>query len=192
MLSFAEALSWTCFPHLTFCYVFFQPTPVGSVHVDSGASAITRESHTHRDRPSQQPLRNQVCVGPSLFQKSPFFMANIKIQILQLLHLSVYTEIKDKGLSVTHYCGAAFQHPSGLCNSTEMWPGVLHEASTPEKLGLSKSVGWKGQSATGPKTQWMDRVAHFGSHLQSRVELSPIPVFPCWLRKVGNLDFQLT
>ncbi|XP_045666705.1 casein kinase I isoform X5 [Ursus americanus] len=37
------------------------PTPVGSVHVDSGASAITRESHTHRDRPSQQqPLRNQV------------------------------------------------------------------------------------------------------------------------------------
>uniref|UniRef100_A0A8C5Z630 non-specific serine/threonine protein kinase n=1 Tax=Marmota marmota marmota TaxID=9994 RepID=A0A8C5Z630_MARMA len=26
------------------------PTPVGSVHVDSGASAITRESHTHRDR----------------------------------------------------------------------------------------------------------------------------------------------
>uniref|UniRef100_A0A8D1MC07 non-specific serine/threonine protein kinase n=1 Tax=Sus scrofa TaxID=9823 RepID=A0A8D1MC07_PIG len=36
------------------------PTPVGSVHVDSGASAITRESHTHRDRPSQQPIRNQV------------------------------------------------------------------------------------------------------------------------------------
>ncbi|XP_036048545.1 casein kinase I isoform X2 [Onychomys torridus] len=35
------------------------PTPVGSVHVDSGASAITRESHAHRDRPSQQPLRNQ-------------------------------------------------------------------------------------------------------------------------------------
>lgn len=38
-----------------------QPTPVGSVHVDSGASAITRESHAHRERPSQQqPLRNQV------------------------------------------------------------------------------------------------------------------------------------
>ncbi|XP_056664314.1 casein kinase I isoform X6 [Monodelphis domestica] len=37
------------------------PTPVGSVHVDSGTSAITRESHTHRERPSQQqPLRNQV------------------------------------------------------------------------------------------------------------------------------------
>uniref|UniRef100_A0A8C4TAF5 non-specific serine/threonine protein kinase n=1 Tax=Erpetoichthys calabaricus TaxID=27687 RepID=A0A8C4TAF5_ERPCA len=37
------------------------PTPVGSVHIDSGASAITRESHVHRDRPSQQqPLRNQV------------------------------------------------------------------------------------------------------------------------------------
>ncbi|MBN3276771.1 KC1G1 kinase, partial [Polyodon spathula] len=36
------------------------PTPMGSVHVDSGTSAITRESHTHRDRPSQQqPLRNQ-------------------------------------------------------------------------------------------------------------------------------------
>ncbi|MBN3277218.1 KC1G1 kinase, partial [Polyodon spathula] len=35
------------------------PTPVGSVHVDSGTSAITRESHAHRDRPSQQPLRNQ-------------------------------------------------------------------------------------------------------------------------------------
>ncbi|MGH0125362.1 UNVERIFIED_CONTAM: hypothetical protein FKN15_028743 [Acipenser sinensis] len=36
------------------------PTPVGSVHVDSGTSAITRESHVHRDRPSQQqPLRNQ-------------------------------------------------------------------------------------------------------------------------------------
>ncbi|XP_053497427.1 casein kinase I isoform X2 [Ictalurus furcatus] len=37
------------------------PTPVGSVHVDSGASAITRESHANRERPSQhQPLRNQV------------------------------------------------------------------------------------------------------------------------------------
>ncbi|XP_043839217.1 casein kinase I isoform X12 [Dromiciops gliroides] len=37
------------------------PTPVGSVHVDSGTSAITRESHAHRERPSQQqPLRNQV------------------------------------------------------------------------------------------------------------------------------------
>nr|XP_033775859.1 casein kinase I isoform X1 [Geotrypetes seraphini]XP_033775860.1 casein kinase I isoform X1 [Geotrypetes seraphini]XP_033775861.1 casein kinase I isoform X1 [Geotrypetes seraphini] len=37
------------------------PTPVGSVHVDSGTSAITRDSHAHRERPSQQqPLRNQV------------------------------------------------------------------------------------------------------------------------------------
>ncbi|KAM5170778.1 casein kinase I isoform 3-T4 [Mantella aurantiaca] len=37
------------------------PTPVGSVHVDSGTSAITRDSHVHRERPSQtQPLRNQV------------------------------------------------------------------------------------------------------------------------------------
>ncbi|XP_031411049.1 casein kinase I isoform X3 [Meleagris gallopavo] len=36
------------------------PTPVGSVHVDSGTSAITRDSHVHRDRPSQQALRNQV------------------------------------------------------------------------------------------------------------------------------------
>ncbi|XP_072469733.1 casein kinase I isoform X2 [Notamacropus eugenii] len=36
------------------------PTPVGSVHVDSGTSAVTRESHAHRERPSQQqPLRNQ-------------------------------------------------------------------------------------------------------------------------------------
>ncbi|XP_015727812.1 casein kinase I isoform X1 [Coturnix japonica] len=35
------------------------PTPVGSVHVDSGTSAITRDSHIHRDRPSQQALRNQ-------------------------------------------------------------------------------------------------------------------------------------
>ncbi|XP_031425390.1 casein kinase I isoform X4 [Clupea harengus] len=36
------------------------PTPVGSVNVDSGASAITRESQTNRDRPSQQqPARNQ-------------------------------------------------------------------------------------------------------------------------------------
>ncbi|KAM7151295.1 casein kinase I isoform 2-T3 [Macrochelys suwanniensis] len=35
------------------------PTPVGSIHVDSGASAITRDSHAHRDRPSQQhALRN--------------------------------------------------------------------------------------------------------------------------------------
>uniref|UniRef100_A0A8C1TDB7 Protein kinase domain-containing protein n=1 Tax=Cyprinus carpio TaxID=7962 RepID=A0A8C1TDB7_CYPCA len=40
------------------------PTPVGSVHVDSGASAITRESHAHRDRPSQhQPLRNQTAIS---------------------------------------------------------------------------------------------------------------------------------
>uniref|UniRef100_A0A8C6WPJ1 Casein kinase 1, gamma 1 n=1 Tax=Neogobius melanostomus TaxID=47308 RepID=A0A8C6WPJ1_9GOBI len=37
------------------------PTPVGSVHIDPGASAITRESHAHRERPSQhQPVRNQV------------------------------------------------------------------------------------------------------------------------------------
>uniref|UniRef100_A0AAY5EWM4 non-specific serine/threonine protein kinase n=1 Tax=Electrophorus electricus TaxID=8005 RepID=A0AAY5EWM4_ELEEL len=37
------------------------PTPVGSVPVDSGASAVTRETHTNRERPSQhQPLRNQV------------------------------------------------------------------------------------------------------------------------------------
>ncbi|XP_072236171.1 casein kinase I isoform X5 [Leuresthes tenuis] len=37
------------------------PTPVGSVHIDSGASAVTRESHPHRDRPSQHPpVRNQV------------------------------------------------------------------------------------------------------------------------------------
>uniref|UniRef100_A0A8K9V1P0 non-specific serine/threonine protein kinase n=1 Tax=Oncorhynchus mykiss TaxID=8022 RepID=A0A8K9V1P0_ONCMY len=37
------------------------PTPVGTVNMDSGASAITRESHPHRDRPSQhQPMRNQV------------------------------------------------------------------------------------------------------------------------------------
>ncbi|XP_041917946.1 casein kinase I isoform X2 [Alosa alosa] len=36
------------------------PTPVGSVNVESGASAITRESHTYRDRPSQQQaFRNQ-------------------------------------------------------------------------------------------------------------------------------------
>ncbi|CAJ0919833.1 unnamed protein product, partial [Ranitomeya imitator] len=36
------------------------PTPVGSIHVDSGTSAITRDSHAHRERPSQtQPLRNQ-------------------------------------------------------------------------------------------------------------------------------------
>ncbi|XP_034639627.1 casein kinase I-like [Trachemys scripta elegans] len=35
------------------------PTPVGSIPVDSGASAITRDSHAHRDRPSQQhALRN--------------------------------------------------------------------------------------------------------------------------------------
>ncbi|XP_068266279.1 casein kinase I isoform X6 [Nyctibius grandis] len=37
------------------------PTPVGSVHVDSGTSAVTRDSHIHRDRPSQQALRNQNC-----------------------------------------------------------------------------------------------------------------------------------
>ncbi|KAE8297562.1 Casein kinase I isoform gamma-1 [Larimichthys crocea] len=37
------------------------PTPVGSVHIDSGASGVTRESHAHRDRPSQHPpIRNQV------------------------------------------------------------------------------------------------------------------------------------
>lgn len=42
-------------------YCFPQPTPVGSVHIDSGASAVTRESHPHRDRPSQNPpIRNQV------------------------------------------------------------------------------------------------------------------------------------
>lgn len=43
-----------------------QPTPVGSVHIDSGASAVTRETHPHRDRPSQHPpIRNQVRPVPS-------------------------------------------------------------------------------------------------------------------------------
>uniref|UniRef100_A0A9J8CBF0 Small ribosomal subunit protein eS17 n=1 Tax=Cyprinus carpio carpio TaxID=630221 RepID=A0A9J8CBF0_CYPCA len=47
------------------------PTPVGSVHVDSGASAITRESHAHRDRPSQhQPLRNQGRVRTKTVKKA--------------------------------------------------------------------------------------------------------------------------
>ncbi|CAF99904.1 unnamed protein product, partial [Tetraodon nigroviridis] len=41
-----------------------QPTPVGSVHIDSGASAVTRETHAHRDRPSQHPpIRNQTAVS---------------------------------------------------------------------------------------------------------------------------------
>ncbi|KAM9275575.1 casein kinase I isoform 1-T1 [Morus bassanus] len=40
------------------------PTPVGSVHVDSGTSAVTRDSHVHRDRPSQQALRNQKTKKP--------------------------------------------------------------------------------------------------------------------------------
>uniref|UniRef100_A0A8C8I1W8 non-specific serine/threonine protein kinase n=1 Tax=Oncorhynchus tshawytscha TaxID=74940 RepID=A0A8C8I1W8_ONCTS len=40
------------------------PTPVGAVNVDSGASAITRESNANRDRPSQQqPLRNQTAAS---------------------------------------------------------------------------------------------------------------------------------
>ncbi|XP_029624095.1 casein kinase I isoform X1 [Salmo trutta] len=40
------------------------PTPVGTVNMDSGASAITRESHPHRDRPSQhQPIRNQTAAS---------------------------------------------------------------------------------------------------------------------------------
>ncbi|XP_020949514.1 casein kinase I isoform X1 [Sus scrofa] len=155
------------------------PTPVGSVHVDSGASAITRESHTHRDRPSQQPIRNQVCVGPTLFQKFPFFVANTKSQITQILCLNIYTEIKNKGLTITHCCDVAFQYPPVLCNGTEVWPSVLYEASTPEKLGLSESAGRKGQYTTGPQTYWWDRAACFGYHLQSSVEFSPVLVFPC-------------
>ncbi|XP_067090285.1 casein kinase I-like isoform X2 [Osmerus mordax] len=39
------------------------PTPVGSAHVDSGASAITRESHANRERAMQQPLRNQTAAS---------------------------------------------------------------------------------------------------------------------------------
>ncbi|XP_076012452.1 casein kinase I isoform X1 [Genypterus blacodes] len=40
------------------------PTPVGSVHIDSGASAVTRDSHPHRDRPSQHPpIRNQTAAA---------------------------------------------------------------------------------------------------------------------------------
>ncbi|XP_063737231.1 casein kinase I isoform X2 [Eleginops maclovinus] len=40
------------------------PTPVGSVHIDSAASAVTRESHPHRDRPSQHPpIRNQTAAS---------------------------------------------------------------------------------------------------------------------------------
>ncbi|CAB1338987.1 unnamed protein product [Coregonus sp. 'balchen'] len=40
------------------------PTPVGTVNMDSGASAITRESHPHRERPSQhQPMRNQTAAS---------------------------------------------------------------------------------------------------------------------------------
>lgn len=51
----------------TNCYSC-QPTPVGSVHIDSAASGVTRDSHAPRDRPAQhQPIRNQVCHGFSTF-----------------------------------------------------------------------------------------------------------------------------
>ncbi|KAK1788816.1 hypothetical protein P4O66_002623 [Electrophorus voltai] len=47
------------------------PTPVGSVPVDSGASAVTRETHTNRERPSQhQPLRNQGRVRTKTVKKA--------------------------------------------------------------------------------------------------------------------------
>lgn len=49
--------------------------------------------------------------------------------------------MKDKGLTVTHSCGTGFQHPSWLCEPTEMWPDVLREASTLEKQGLSEPIG---------------------------------------------------
>lgn len=49
-------------------HLVFQPTPVGSVHVDSGTSAVTRDSHVHRDQPSQQALRNQVRCSQLLWQ----------------------------------------------------------------------------------------------------------------------------
>jgi hypothetical protein len=63
-LKFIYFLEPFCLPvSLSFSrfHSFSQPTPVGAVNVDSGASAITRESNANRDRPSQQqPLRNQV------------------------------------------------------------------------------------------------------------------------------------
>lgn len=49
--------------------------------------------------------------------------------------------MKDKGLTVTHSCGTAFQRPSRLCKATEMWPDVLREASTLEKQDLSEPIG---------------------------------------------------
>uniref|UniRef100_A0A8C2M9T4 non-specific serine/threonine protein kinase n=1 Tax=Cricetulus griseus TaxID=10029 RepID=A0A8C2M9T4_CRIGR len=54
------------------------PTPVGSVHVDSGASAITQESHTHRDRPPQQPLQNQTASSerPGEWEIQPSWQTN--------------------------------------------------------------------------------------------------------------------
>lgn len=66
-----------------------QPTPVGSVHVDSGASAVTRESHAHRDRPSQhQPLRNQVIFHCSLRKLWQNLLQKEKMYYVQgLVHL---------------------------------------------------------------------------------------------------------
>ncbi|XP_030043917.1 casein kinase I isoform X1 [Microcaecilia unicolor] len=53
------------------------PTPVGSVHVDSGTSAITRDSHAHRERPSQQqPLRNQTTDRRGAWEMQPSRQTN--------------------------------------------------------------------------------------------------------------------
>lgn len=60
-VSFKHAAVWSQMTSVDPEFPSLQPTPVGSVHIDSGASAITRESHAHRDRASQHPpIRNQV------------------------------------------------------------------------------------------------------------------------------------
>ncbi|XP_069452325.1 casein kinase I isoform X1 [Ovis canadensis] len=141
------------------------PTPVGSVHVDSGASAITRESHTHRDRPSQQPLRNQVCLGPLLFQKSHFFMTNIKTQILQLLCLSVCTKMEDKGLL---FLTVVVQHsstPQGCARPLRC--GQMSYLKHPRwKSWVCQNLLAERNSLPQFQRPWMNRqVTHLGSHL---------------------------
>uniref|UniRef100_A0A8C7TQW1 non-specific serine/threonine protein kinase n=1 Tax=Oncorhynchus mykiss TaxID=8022 RepID=A0A8C7TQW1_ONCMY len=94
------------------------PTPVGTVNMDSGASAITRESHPHRDRPSQhQPMRNQVVSSTNgeLNADDPLAThSNAPITV------QAEVEVVDEAKYVS-------AHPSPLSNSTpSASPLLLH------------------------------------------------------------------
>lgn len=124
MLSFAEALSWTCFLHLTLCYIF----PAYSSRVSSCRFWCicnnSRKPHTQGSAITTASTKSGVldlhCFRHSLYlwlMLTPkFFSFSIEVYVLKL---------KTKALPV--FTGVVWHSsiPQSLCNGTEMQPDAL-------------------------------------------------------------------